>query len=89
MFWAAIAALEWIGYPPQKWSHGGLSAVFGRELVKKRHLFPSTLARRLGDGYDLRRLADYGRLSISKKRSERALDWARKFVAKAEEAIGQ
>jgi uncharacterized protein (UPF0332 family) len=19
MFWAAIAALEWIGYPPQKW----------------------------------------------------------------------
>jgi uncharacterized protein (UPF0332 family) len=89
MFWAAIAALEWVGYPPQKWSHSGLSTVFGKELVKKRHLFSPGLAERLSIGYDLRRLADYGRQGISGKKAKRALDWAGKFVAKAKEVIGQ
>ena len=88
-FWAAIATLEWVGYPPQRWSHGGLSTVFGKELVKKRHLFSPGLAGRLSIGYDLRRLADYGRQGIGEKKAKRALDWAGKFVAKAKEVIGQ
>lgn len=85
--WAAIATLEWVGYPPQRWSHGGLSTVFGKELVKKRHVFSTILAGHLSRGYDLRRLADYGRQSISRKRAQRALDWAGKFVARAKEVI--
>ena len=88
-FWAAIATLERMGYPPQRWSHGGLSTVFGKELVKKRHLFSPGLAGRLSIGYDLRRLADYGRQGLSEKKAKRALDWAGKFVAKAKEVIGQ
>ena len=88
-FWAAIVTLEWVGYPPQRWSHGGLSTVFGKELVKKRHLFSPGLAERLSTGYDLRRLADYGRQGISGKKAKRALDWAGKFVAKAKGVIGQ
>jgi uncharacterized protein (UPF0332 family) len=88
-FWAAIATLEWAGYPPQRWSHTGLSTIFGKELVKKRHLFSPSLAGRLSMAYDLRRLADYGRQGISGKRAKRALDWAGKFVTKAKEMIGQ
>jgi len=34
MFWAAIAALEWTGYPSQKWSHSGLSSVLVRNWLK-------------------------------------------------------
>lgn len=87
MFWAAIAALEWTGYLPQKWSHSGLSSVFGKELVKKRRLLSPTLAGRLGDGYDLRRLADYERRPVGKKRTKRVLDGAREFVVSVREVV--
>lgn len=87
MFWAAIAALEWTGYPSQKWSHSGLSSVFGRELVKKRQLLSPTLAGHLGDGYDLRRLADYERRPVSQKRTKRALDGTKEFVASVREVV--
>ncbi|HID63878.1 MAG TPA: HEPN domain-containing protein [Anaerolineae bacterium] len=87
MFWAAIAALEWAGSPSQKWNHSGLSSVFGKELVKKRRLLSPTLAGRLGDGYDLRRLADYERRPVGKKRTKRVLDGARKFVACVKEVV--
>ncbi len=89
MFWAGIGCLEKIGYPPQKWSHTGLASVVGRELAKKRQLFPSALASRLGDGYDLRRQADYERRGVGKKRVERALNWARRFMARAREVMGK
>lgn len=59
----------------------------GKELVKKRRLLSPTLAGRLGDGYDLRRLADYERRPVGKKRTKRVLDGAREFVVSVREVV--
>jgi len=87
MFWAAIAVLENVGYPSQKWSHPGLWNIFGREIVKKRKLYPSKMGGYLGDGYDLRRRADYGKQHVGKRKASRILRWAKDFVQRAKEVI--
>jgi len=86
-FWAAIAALEWAGYPRQKWSHEGLANVFGKELVKKRKRIPSKVANSISQLYDLRRQADYSTIRISKQRAKWALRRAKDFVDKIQEVI--
>ncbi|MGQ9627258.1 MAG: HEPN domain-containing protein [Anaerolineae bacterium] len=87
MFWAAIASLEWVGYRPQKWTHGGLINVFGKEFVKRRNLISRQLAAYFRDCYYDRCIADYERVFITGKKAGKTLKHSQDFVAQMEGVI--
>lgn len=83
-FQAAVFALQAAGLsssgPHRTWSHGSVQAVFARELIAGRKLYPSGFRDVLSRNYLLRESADYGRDVVSETQAARALGRTRTFV---------
>ncbi len=89
MFQAAVVALEVGGAKAvgARWSHARVQSSFASELIRKRKVYPRSLARLLTDGLQVRNEADYTTINISKRRANRALRWAHDFVQQVEKVI--
>lgn len=56
-----------------RWSHKRVQSTFSSELIKKRKLYPSSLAQLLPKGLEIRNDADYVAGNISKRRANKIL----------------
>ncbi len=87
-FQAAAHALFQAGFTPPgsrpTWSHEHLQAVFARELINRRKLFPGELRAVLSRTYLLRETADYTRDVVSEVQAARVLRQSRTFVGAIE-----
>ena len=70
-----------------RWSHKRVQSTFSSELIKKRKLYPSSLAQLLPKGLEIRNDADYVAGNISKRRANKILRWARNFVERVEKVV--
>ena len=84
-FQAALAALIDAGQQPVTdqgtWSHSAVQAIFSRELIHRRKIYPAALASILPDVYSVRDQADYASTLTSETQAKRALDKTRLLVA--------
>jgi len=80
-FFAGVRALEHAGFSVEEISHKRLQAMFNRELIHRRKIYPRRFRSNLLDMLDLRIEADYKRVSISHKNATIQLKMARKFVS--------
>ncbi len=76
IYQAAQVALQKAGFSREAWSHAGLHATFTNELIHRRKLYPPVFARYLNRVMELRIIADYRGISISRKQGEQATRWA-------------
>jgi uncharacterized protein (UPF0332 family) len=87
MYQAAQVALEAAGLVRTEWTHGGLQATFANELIRRRKLYSTFLARDLNVVQDLRHTADYRETDVSKRQATRALAKAREFLGQIRKGI--
>ena len=90
-FQAAVAALLNAGEKPATGqgtrSHAVIQASFVRELIRRRKLYPASLASILPDLYAIRQQADYTTVAVSDIRCRRAVEKARSFVAEVQKRL--
>lgn len=83
-FQAAIAALIRAGIRPSghrnDWPHPFVQGQFNRQLVNRRHLYPSELRTVVPELQSLRNSADYDRDPVPEAEAARAVRRARRFV---------
>ena len=83
-FQAAVAALIHFGLhvadPRPAPGHDATQALFARELVQRRKVFPAELRRTLPELIGIRHAADYWATGVSEREAARALARARGFV---------
>ncbi|MHB8576201.1 MAG: HEPN domain-containing protein [Dehalococcoidia bacterium] len=83
-FQAAVFALEDAGLassgPRPSWSHEGVQALFARELITRRKVYPAEFRDILSRNYLLRQTADYARDIVSETQATRTLRRTREFV---------
>lgn len=89
MFQAAVVALEVGGAKAvgARWSHKRVQSTFSSELIKKRKVYPRSLAQMLPKGLDIRNEGDYETSEISKRQANQMLRWARNFVERVEKVV--
>jgi uncharacterized protein (UPF0332 family) len=85
MFQSAQVALERAGISRVEWSHGALQATFVSELIRRRKLYPASMANRLIRILELRLIADYRDRLVSAIEATRAVESAEPFVARVRE----
>lgn len=88
MFHAARTALAAIAIDRPQWSHGGLHATFATELVRRRKRFPLACVHALTEAMELRHMADYSDLQISRRQATRTVQAAEDFLARVREGGG-
>ncbi|MBM4459145.1 MAG: HEPN domain-containing protein [Chloroflexi bacterium] len=88
MFQAAIAALIAAGIRPdagrEHWEHSFVQARFAGVLISRRKLYSPALGSSLPEILDIRRGADYGLYTTSRKLALHALEKARLLVSAIE-----
>lgn len=87
MFQSAQVALEHEGIRRIEWSHGALQATFVSELIRRRKLYPASLANGLIRMLELRLIADYHDRLISAIEATRAVRSAEPFVTRVQERM--
>lgn len=89
MFQAAVVALEVGGVKAVEahWSHKRVQSTFVSEFIRKRKVYPRSLAQMLSKGLEIRNDADYVARNISKPRANKILRWARDFVEQVEKVV--
>jgi len=90
VFHAAIAALFRLSeYRAEResWDHAEVQAEFNRRLIVRQKVFLAELGRIPSDLINYRHIADYRRVSISKKIAGRCLEKARRFVTAVENKL--
>lgn len=87
MFWAAVAALMYVGVRKEKWAHGDLQQQFGLYLIQRYRILPKNFGRWMQVAYRLRNEAHYEPAQLSRKDVEATLHHAREFVSKIIEVI--
>jgi uncharacterized protein (UPF0332 family) len=85
MFQAARAALAAVALERPQWSHSGLHAAFATELVRRRKRYPLACVHALMEAMELRHLADYSDVAISRRQATRAVQAAETFLARVRE----
>jgi uncharacterized protein (UPF0332 family) len=82
VFQAALAALANVSVitVEERVSHERVQALFARELINRRKLYPSDLKSHLLDLHKVRETADYKMAKVSAKESSRQLKKAKEFV---------
>jgi uncharacterized protein (UPF0332 family) len=85
MFHAARTALAAIAMDRPPWSHGGLHATFATELVRRRKRYPLACVHALTDAMELRHMADYSDVQISRRQATRTVRAAEDFLARVRE----
>jgi uncharacterized protein (UPF0332 family) len=88
MFQAAQVALEKVDFQRPEWSHTALRAAFANELTRRRKLYSPFLVRHLTLGLEVRLVADYGEVEVSRRQAARGLRWAKEFVEQVKDGIG-
>jgi hypothetical protein len=81
MFWAAQAALAYVGIQRAEWSHSGLQASFVTELIRRRKRFPAIFVQHFNRILQLRLDADYRLKGVSHIQATRAVRLAEEFIA--------
>lgn len=66
--------------PIGDWEHTFVESRFAGVLINRRHLYSGELGSVLSDLIHLRHIADYATADVGRKRSERALPRAERFV---------
>ena len=88
MFQAAIAALIAAGIRPDSsreyWEHSFVQARFAGVLINRRKLYSPALGSSLPEILDIRRGADYGLHTTSRRLAQHALEKARLLVSAIE-----
>ncbi len=83
-FQAAVYVVEGAGFFPDdprgRWSHEAVQAVFARELIARRKIYPAQLRDVLQRNFLVRQSADYGRDAVSEVQASRALARSREFL---------
>jgi uncharacterized protein (UPF0332 family) len=90
MFQMAIAALLELGiHPPREAgiTHAWVQAAVARELIHRRKLLPTRLARTLPNVFALRAETDYGPALLGKKRVKRALNTCQRFLETIQQEV--
>ncbi len=89
MFHAAVAALLAFGVQPPgaRLDHGWVQAAFNERLIKRRKVYPASLAPELLKVMAVRDTADYRDEMISRKVANRVLRRARNFVETISEKL--
>jgi uncharacterized protein (UPF0332 family) len=85
MFQAACTALAAVAMDRPQWSHGGLHATFATELVRRRKWYPLACVHALTEAMELRHMADYSDLQISRRQATRTVHAAEDFLARVME----
>ena len=88
MFQAAQVALEKAGFKRPEWSHTALRTAFANELTRRRKLYSPFLVRHLTLGLEVRLIADYEEVEVSRRKGARGLRWAKEFVKQVKDGIG-
>src|SRR5262245_64042436 len=81
MFWAAQAALAYVGIQRAEWSHSGLQASFVTELIRRRKRYPAIFGQHFNRVLQLRLDADYRFKGVSHVQATHAVRLAEDFVA--------
>ena len=92
VFLASVAALIQLTSFRAKnndWRHDAVQAELNRQLIVRRRVLPSDLARIPLDLMALRHLADYKPPSVSAGEAKKACDRANKFLSAIETALGK
>jgi uncharacterized protein (UPF0332 family) len=76
----AIVALIRAGYRSSRWGHGEVQAAFARELLHRRKIYPSPLARLLSGLATMRNRGDYGRTTTSEREASKIVSDAEGFL---------
>jgi len=79
-FFAGVRALEHAGFSVEEISHKRLQAMFNRELIHRRKIYPRRFRSKLLDMIDIRIDADYKNMNVSKKRAFTQVKNASEFV---------
>jgi uncharacterized protein (UPF0332 family) len=88
MFQAARTALIAVAIDRLQWSHSGLHATFATELVRRRKRYPLSFVHALTEAMELRHMADYSDLQISRRQATRMVKAAEEFLARVMEERG-
>lgn len=89
-FQAAIATLAREGIQPRggQWSHAFVQAQFVGQLINRRRLYPPTLRDVLLRNQELRRVADYDIIQVTRREAVTALQRTRTFLAAIQQRGG-
>ena len=82
MFHAARAALAAVARDRLQWSHVGLHAPFAMEMVRRQKLYPLLCVHALTAAMELRHIADYSEVQISRRQATQAVRAAEDFLAR-------
>ncbi len=85
MFHAARTALAAVALDRPQWSHGGLHATFATEVVRRRKRYPLACVHALTEAMELRHIADYSDVQISRRQATRTVRAAEDFLARVRE----
>ena len=85
VFQAAVHALARAGiWPPggpqAEWGHAFVQGQFVRELINRKHFYPTDLRATISDNLSLRQRADYEVQCVSQTQALRALRRTRQFI---------
>jgi uncharacterized protein (UPF0332 family) len=80
---AAIVSLIRAGFNSRngRWDHDEVQAMFPRELIHRRKIFPAAFRGLLRDLFDIRLRADYGPRLVSRALVDGALRDARRLIS--------
>jgi len=85
MFHTARAALAAVALDRPQWSHGGLHATFATEMVRRRKQYPLSCVHALMEAMELRHIADYSDVQISRRQATRTVRAAADFLTRVTE----
>jgi uncharacterized protein (UPF0332 family) len=88
MFQAARIARAAVAIERPQWSHGGLHATFATALVRRRKRYPLSFVHALIEAMELRHMADYSDVQISRRQATRTVHTAEEFLVRVIERRG-
>ena len=82
---AARTALTAVAMDRPRWSHSALHATFATALVRRRKRYPLAFVHALTEAMELRHMADYSDVQISRRQATRTVQAAEAFLARVRE----